>query len=78
MVTEVIRAVNYFPGIFQRANQIRDKVSEAPVDVYNLVAIEKVILAVELQNLSSGFPTKQDSNQSPQLQRQARKLRFCL
>ena len=26
------------------------------------------------QNLSSGFPTKPDSNQSPQLQRLARKL----
>ena len=28
-------------------------------------------------NLSSGFLTKQDSNQSPQLQRLARKLKFC-
>ena len=30
------------------------------------------------QNLSSGFPTKQGSNQSPLLQRLARKLKFCL
>ena len=28
------------------------------------------------QNLSSGFPTKQDSNQSSQLQRIARKMKF--
>ena len=30
------------------------------------------------ENLSAGFPTKQDSNQSNQLQRLARKLKFCL
>ena len=28
------------------------------------------------QNLSTGFLTKRDSNQSPQLQRQARKMKF--
>ena len=28
------------------------------------------------ENLSSGFPTKWDSNRSPQLQRQARKVKF--
>ena len=32
--------------------------------------------ATSQQNLSSGFPSKQDSNQSPQLQRLARKLKF--
>ena len=30
------------------------------------------------QNLSSGFPTKQDSNRTAQLQRLARKLKFHL
>ena len=30
------------------------------------------------QNLSLGFPTKRDSNQSPQLQRLARKSKFRL
>ena len=30
------------------------------------------------QNLSWGFPTKRDSNQSPQLERLARKLKFYL
>ena len=30
------------------------------------------------QNWSSGFPTNRDSNQSPQLQRLARKLKFIL
>ena len=29
-----------------------------------------------LENLSSGFPTKRVSNQSPQLQRLARKVKF--
>ena len=31
-----------------------------------------------LQNLSSVFPTKQDSNQSPQLQKLARKIEISL
>ena len=34
--------------------------------------------AATRQNLSSGFPTKQDSNQSPQLHILARKLEFHL
>ena len=34
--------------------------------------------AVTRENLSSGFPTKWGSNQSPQLQRLARKLKFHL
>ena len=38
MVTGLIRPVNHFP----EANQIRDKASGASVDVYSLVAIEKV------------------------------------
>ena len=29
------------------------------------------------ENLSSGFPTKRASKQSPQLQRLSRKLKFC-
>ena len=29
-----------------------------------------------LSNLSSVFPTKRDSNQSPQIHRQARKMKF--
>ena len=37
-----------------------------------------IIWASLRENLSLGCPTKQDSNQSPQLQRLARKLRFCL
>ena len=37
-----------------------------------------VLLIYIVQNLSSGFPTKWDWNQSPQLQRLARKLKFCL
>ena len=34
--------------------------------------------AASRENLSSGFPTKRVSNQSPQLQRLARKLKFHL
>ena len=36
------------------------------------------IWASSRQNLSSGFPTKRVSNQSPQLQSLARKLKFHL
>ena len=42
MAIEVIRAVNNFPGILQKANQIRDKALWALVDV-NLMANEKEI-----------------------------------
>ena len=37
-----------------------------------------IIWASTRQNLSSVFLTKRDSNQSPQLQKLARKLKFCL
>ena len=36
------------------------------------------IWASSRENLSSGFPTKRDSNQPPQLQRLAIKLKFHL
>ena len=38
----------------------------------------KFIWASPRQNLSSGFLKKRDSNQSPQLQRLARKMKFRL
>ena len=34
-------------------------------------------LAAMRENLTSGFPTKRDSNKSPQLQRLTRKLKFA-
>ena len=37
-----------------------------------------IIWASSRENLSSGFPTERISNQSPQLQRLARKLKFHL
>ena len=37
----------------------------------------EVIWASSPENLSFGFPTKQDSNQSSQLHGLARKLKFC-
>ena len=40
------------------------------------IACSKFIWASSRENLSSGFPTKRVSNQSPQLQRLARKLKF--
>ena len=40
------------------------------------VFLEYIIWASSRENLSSGFPSKRDSNQSPQLQRQSRKLKF--
>ena len=41
-----------------------------------LVSHSIVIWASSRENLSSGFPTKRDSNQSPQLQTLARILKF--
>ena len=43
-----------------------------------LTQCERYIWASTRQNLSSGFPTKRVSNQSPQLQRLARILKFHL
>ena len=40
--------------------------------------IQDIIWASLRENLSSGFPTKRVSKQSPQLQRLARKLKFHL
>ena len=37
-----------------------------------------IILTLWIENLTSGFPTKRVSNQSPQLQRLARKFKFHL
>ena len=41
-----------------------------------VLAYKQLINGLLQENLSSGFPTKQVSNQSPQLQRLARKLKF--
>ena len=40
------------------------------------VSLAEFIWALMQQNLSSGFPTKRDPNQSAQVQRLARKLKF--
>ena len=50
---------------------------ELNTTVENVVESSK-LWASSRQNLSSGFPTNRCSNQSPQLQRPARKLKFCL
>ena len=42
------------------------------------IDIDKPNWASSLENQSSGFRTKRDSNQSPQLQRLARKLKIHL
>ena len=42
------------------------------------VACSNTNRASSRENLSSGFPTKRVSNQSPQLQRLARKMKFRL
>ena len=44
----------------------------------NLVFCSIIILAAMRENLSSGFPTKWDSNRPAKLQRLARKLKFRL
>ena len=58
--------------MLQRVDQIE---FEVHVPVYITV---KCIWAVLRQNLSSGFLTKRVSNQSPQLQRLARRLKYHL
>ena len=49
-----------------------------PVYVYRFLAQVSTIWASSRENLSSGFLTKQVSNQSPQLQRPARKFKVHL
>ena len=54
-------------------SQDRDLRSAQTV-ITNKVIHSRDTLALSRQNLFLGFPTKRDSNQSPQLQRLARKL----
>ena len=54
-------------GLFVREAHCWAKLSLSFLDIW----------ASTQQNLSSGFPTDLDSNQSPQLQRLARILKFC-
>ena len=46
--------------------------------LYNYKGLENYLGLDVTKNLSSGFLTKRDSNQSPRLQRLARKLKFYL
>ena len=41
------------------------------------VSYHSIIMGSSRENLSSGFPTRQEKIQSPQLQRLARNLKFC-
>ena len=50
-------------------------VTIASVGVANVASVA-IIWASLRENLSSGFPSKRDSNQSPQLQRRSRKSKF--
>ena len=49
-----------------------------PILSYKPSALRMAIWAMSRENLSSGCPTKQVSNQSPKLQRLATKLKFHL
>ena len=60
------------PGFRTSGNFTQQKV----VLVEGLMWNKCIIWAPSQENLSSGFPSKRDSNQSPQLQRLARKLKF--
>ena len=55
---------------------------ERTVSIHRHVRLscQKLIInwASSRENLSSGFPTKRDSDRSPQIQRLARKLKFRL
>ena len=61
---------------FTHGNKINSKISW-PISFWTSRCIRWNIWALTRQNLSLGFPTKWDSNQPAQLQRLARKLKFC-
>ena len=48
------------------------------ISIFKVKKMVNIIWASLRQNLSSEFPTKRDSNKSPQLQRLAIKLEFFL
>ena len=74
MMNHACRALTYMMEALPRSSAV--VVDAVPV------FLEKVSItrmwASSRENLSSGFPTKRDINQSPQLQKLARKLKFCL
>ena len=56
-------------------------VAEGEDDIDNVVIVSNIVgikWALSRENLSSGCPTKRVSNQFPQLQRLARKMKFCM
>ena len=66
-------------GAAQTVSGVKLSQADSLISLSNLVSEKTIsIWASTRQNQSSGFPTKQDSNQSPQLQRPARKLKFNL
>ena len=61
----------------EHAKSINHEAEMAPCTVQTVIQyFSKTIWAAVRENLSSVFPTKRHSNQSPQLQRLARKLKF--
>ena len=61
---------------FDSKNALLAVVSVLLVPTISLKIEMHLIWASSRENLTSGFPIKPDSNRSPQLQRQARKLKF--
>ena len=59
-------------------NTLRLKVCKSFRQILSSACVVKTIWASSRENLSSGFPTKRVSNQSPQLQRLPRKLKCHL
>ena len=74
----VLRSKNLFISKpVMSAHILLNLLNKSNVRLNNIVAqMIYSIWATSQQNLSSGFPTKRDSNQSPQLQRLAKKLKF--
>ena len=73
MMNHACRALTYMMEALPRSSAV--VVDAVPV------FLEKVSISLmrasSRENLSWGFQTKRDLNQSPQLQRLARKLKFC-
>ena len=68
-----------FDNLITRRDKIRFSLEKRIIrHVFTCLSKLIIIWASSRENLSSGFPTKRVLNQSPQLQRLARKLKFHL
>ena len=65
-------------GGYNVGDATKDEAGNDASKQYSMVSIANTNWVLSLENLSSGFQKKWDSNQPAQLQRQARHLKFRL